>query len=60
MTKASEKPVSYEVGTVKDENGDILVPIPPALLRELNWSQGDEFDISIDNSGRYILSKVEK
>jgi bifunctional DNA-binding transcriptional regulator/antitoxin component of YhaV-PrlF toxin-antitoxin module len=49
---------SYEVITQQDENGDLLLPIPPILLKQLDWKPGDEIDFSVDDQGRYILRKV--
>lgn len=50
---------SYEVITQEDpETGDMLIPIPPNLLKELGWKEGDDVDFSIDNKGRIILKKL--
>jgi len=50
---------SYEVITQEDpETGDILIPIPPNLLAELGWKEGDDVDFSIDDKGRIILKKL--
>ena len=50
---------SYEVITQEDpETGDILVPIPPQLLAELGWKEGDDVDFSIDEKGRIIVKKI--
>ena len=50
----------YEVTLQEDENGDLLLPIPPLLLEQLGWYEGDEIDFKVDNQGRYILAKVDK
>ncbi len=50
---------SYEVITQEDpETGDMLIPIPPQLLAELGWKEGDDVDFSIDERGRIILKKI--
>jgi hypothetical protein len=50
---------SYEVITQEDpETGDILIPLPPQLLRDLGWKEGDDVDFSIDEKGRIILKKI--
>jgi hypothetical protein len=50
---------SYEVITQEDpETGDMLIPIPPHLLKELGWKEGDDVDFSIDEKGRIILKKI--
>jgi hypothetical protein len=49
----------YEVITQEDpETGDVLIPIPPNLLKELGWKEGDDIDFSIDDKGRIILKKL--
>lgn len=49
----------YEVITQEDpESGDMLIPIPPQLLEELGWKEGDDVDFSIDEKGRIILKKI--
>jgi hypothetical protein len=58
MTRAKEHTLDYEVITQKDDNGDVLVPVPFVLLKELGWNEGDEIKIDIDKQGRFILSKV--
>ena len=48
----------YEVISQEDnETGDLLMPVPPHLLEKLGWREGDEIIITIDEFGRYILSK---
>ena len=49
----------YEVITQEDPvTGDMLIPIPPQLLKELGWKEGDDVDFSIDEKGRIILKKL--
>jgi bifunctional DNA-binding transcriptional regulator/antitoxin component of YhaV-PrlF toxin-antitoxin module len=50
----------YEVIVTEDDNGDLLLPLPPAMLEQLGWGIGDELDFNVDTKGRYILSKVNK
>lgn len=59
MNEPDAKPVSYEVQTHEDENGDLILPIPPILLKELGWKEGDEIEINLDSKGSYILSKTK-
>ena len=48
----------YEVITQEDtDTGDLLVPIPPILLEQMGWEEGDEIEFKVDDLGRYILSK---
>ena len=51
----------YEVITQEDpESGDLMVPLPPELLQQLGWVEGDTIDFSIDDKGRYVLKKISK
>ena len=51
----------YEVITQEDpESGDLMVPLPPELLQQLGWVEGDTIDFSIDDKGRYVLKKIPK
>lgn len=53
--------VSYEVITQEDpENGDLLLPLPEPLLRELDWKEGDNIEFNIDDQGRIVMSKANK
>ena len=49
----------YEVITQPspDNDDDLLLPIPPALLAQLGWKEGDNIEIGFDTEGRYILKK---
>lgn len=48
----------YEVMTQEDpETGDIIVPIPDPILRQMNWKEGDEVEISIGEKGEIYLKK---
>jgi hypothetical protein len=59
--KKPEENIRYEVITQEDpETGDILLPIPPILLEQLGWKEGDEIDFSIDDKGKWILKRVVK
>lgn len=59
--KSPQDNVRYEVITQEDpESGDIIVPIPPHLLKEMNWKEGDELEIQVGEDGRITLTKVNK
>jgi hypothetical protein len=52
---------SFEVITQEDpETGDIIIPLPPILLEQLGWAEGDDITFSIDDKGHVILSKKSK
>jgi len=49
----------YEVITQEDkETGDVLLPIPQALLDRMGWKEGDNIEIGFDEAGRYVLKKT--
>ena len=50
---------SFEVITQEDpETGDMLIPLPPQLLKDLGWKEGDDIDFTIDDKGRIVLKKI--
>jgi hypothetical protein len=51
---------SYEVISHKDENGDMLMPIPKSLLKELGWKPGDNIEFGVDTKGQFILTRKEE
>lgn len=55
---AKNENVTYSVITQEDDNGDLLIPIPPHLMEKLGWGIDDAIEISIDDKGRYIFTKV--
>ena len=50
----------YEVITQPspDNDDDLLLPIPQALLDKMGWKEGDNIEIGFDEEGRYILKKT--
>ena len=58
-TKPGQEKIRYEVITQPspDNDDDLLLPIPQALLDKLGWKEGDDIDIGFDQEGRYILKK---
>ena len=61
MSKPGKDQIRYEVMTQEDpDTGDLLLPIPPRLLEELGWREGDDVDIGIDPDGKVILKKSSK
>jgi bifunctional DNA-binding transcriptional regulator/antitoxin component of YhaV-PrlF toxin-antitoxin module len=60
MTNQTENNVRYEVITFEDDNGDVILPIPPQILKEMGWKEGDELDIGVDDNGKIYLKKVFK
>lgn len=63
MARKSKKDqnIRYEVVTREDkDSGDLYIPIPEPLLKQLGWKEGDDIDFKVDEQGRYIISKVKK
>lgn len=61
MTNPGNDLTRYEVITQEDEvTGDLLLPIPPQLLAQLGWIEGDEIEFEVDERGQYILKKSSK
>lgn len=51
-----ESYIKYEVITQQDDNGDLLIPIPPILLQQIHWREGDPVTIRWEN-GRWVITK---
>lgn len=61
MTTKALDNTRYEVITQEDpETGDVLLPIPPQLLEELGWKEGDEIEFGVDTNGNYFFKRVVK
>jgi len=57
--KNAQENIRYEVITHEDpETGDMIIPLPPQLLSELGWKEGDNIDFQIDENGRVIIKKI--
>jgi hypothetical protein len=58
---AKQTGVRYEVITQEDaETGDMIIPLPIPLLKDLGWKEGDNIDIGIDEQGKLYLKKGNK
>lgn len=50
--------IRYEVITQEDpETGDLLLPLPPQLLKQLGWKEGDELDFDVRKDGTIFVKK---
>lgn len=48
----------YEVITQEDpESGDLIVPIPEPLLKQMGWTEGDSINFNVNERGELILKK---
>ena len=51
--------IRYEVMSHTDqETGDLIIPIPPPLLKKLGWNENDNIEIEVDDKGRYIFKRA--
>jgi hypothetical protein len=58
MSKNKAPEFNYEVITQEDpETGELILPIPPDLMRQMGWTEGDELSFDLDDRGRWIISK---
>jgi hypothetical protein len=60
MSKPGQNNNRYEVIVQEDpETGDLLMPIPPVLLKQMGWKEGDDIEFVLDETGNYILKRKE-
>jgi hypothetical protein len=58
MSKNRAPEFNYEVITQSDpETGELILPIPPELMKEMGWTEGDELSFDLDDRGRWVISK---
>lgn len=51
--------IRYEVITQEDpETGDIIIPLPEVLLKNLGWKEGTEVQIELGTDGKIYLKKA--
>jgi len=51
--------IRYEVITQEDpETGDLIIPIPPQVLKQLGWKEGDEIDFQVGQDGKIYVKKI--
>lgn len=61
MTKPGQDHVRYEVIVQEDpESDDLILPIPPVLLQQLGWKEGDDIEFAVDDNGNWFLKKANK
>jgi AbrB family looped-hinge helix DNA binding protein len=41
------------------DNGDAIIELPPKLLEEMGWKEGDTLDIS-EKDGKIIIKKIDE
>ena len=60
MTKPGEHQPRNEIITQEDENGELIIPLPQPLLKQLGWKDGDDVEIAVDDHGKLFLKKASK
>ena len=48
----------FEVVTNQTKSGDVVMPIPPDLLKQLGWKEGDSLEFCANQDGGFILRKI--
>lgn len=57
-TKPGANDVRYEVITQEDpESGDLIIPIPDPILKQMGWKEGDDIEVNINENGQLFLKK---
>jgi hypothetical protein len=56
-SKPGAEAVRYEVITQETPDGDVIIPIPEPILRQMGWKEGDDVEIEIDQEGKLYLKK---
>lgn len=46
----------FEVITQEDSNGDLLIPLPPPLLEQIGWREGDNIQLRAEGN-IWIITK---
>jgi len=41
------------------DNGDAIIELPPEVLEEMGWKEGDTLDIS-EKDGKIIIKKIDE
>jgi hypothetical protein len=59
MTPNETDKARYEVITQENDDGDLIIPIPPSLLKSLGWTEETELSIGVDENGGIFLKKAE-
>tara|TARA_R110000823_G_C15840095_1_gene491125 strand:+ start:818 stop:1000 length:183 start_codon:yes stop_codon:yes gene_type:complete len=48
----------YEVITQENADGDLIIPLPPSLLKSLGWTEETELSIGVNENGTLFLKKA--
>ena len=50
---------TYTVQLLEDEDGEMILPFPDELLKELDWKPGDQLLVTENGDGTYSITKDE-
>ena len=50
---------TYTVQLLEDEDGELILPFPDELLKELDWKPGDQLMWTDNGDGTYSITKDE-
>jgi hypothetical protein len=51
---------SWEVILEEDENGEVILPFPPELIKRYGWLEGDEIEFEIGDGCATITNTTAK
>lgn len=51
--------MSYTVTLEEDENGDLILPIPPEILDSMGWVEGTTLEWIDNGDGSFALKEIE-
>jgi hypothetical protein len=58
MPKSKQEYPRYEVITQEDpDTGDLIIPIPEPILKQMGLKEGDDLEIKINDDGTLFLQK---
>ncbi len=58
MSKSKQEYPRYEVITQEDpDTGDLIIPIPEPILKQMGLKEGDDLEIKINDDGTLFLQK---
>ncbi len=58
--KSPQQYSRYEVITQEDpDSGDLIIPIPEPVLKQMGWKEGDDVEISLNEDGTVFLKKKQ-
>jgi hypothetical protein len=58
MAQPKQEYPRYEVITQEDpETGDLIIPLPEPILKQMGLKEGDDLEIKINEDGTLFLQK---